>query len=322
MGETGAAALFKQATALARGGRPQDGVRFIEEAAERGDADANFIVAHWFLYGSDRPRDAVAAGRHLERAGQAGNAEALRTLAYLTASGTGRDRDPQKALELLRRAAQSDGVAAAELAMLSRLADEEAAPAREQVSSDPHIEIVRGLLGAEECAWLIRRAEPLLKPSFVDDGKSGLGRPDPIRTSHGAAFLPHEADLVVQAITRRIATVTGTAADHGEALYVMRYSPGQQYRPHLDALPGLKNQREWSAIAYLNDGFEGGATAFPDLGLSLRLQAGDLLVFRNSDSGQVADPRMRHSGEPVTAGEKWVATRWIRHGPHDPYDRG
>ena len=102
----------------------------------------------------------------------------------------------------------------------------------------------------------------------------------------------------------------------------MRYTPGQEYRPHLDALPGLKNQREWTAIAYLNHAFEGGATAFPDLGLSLRLQSGDLLVFRNSDSAQIADPRMRHAGEPVTAGEKWVATRWIRHGPHDPYDRG
>lgn len=322
MGDGGAAALFKRAAEIARASRPEDGVRFIEDSAGAGDPDANFIVALWLLYGSDRPRDAAAACRHLRAAGQAGNAEALRTLAHLTASGTGCDRNSEKALELLGRAAQSDAVAAAELAMLPRLVAEEAAPARERVSADPHIEIVRGFLRAEECAWLVRRAEPLLRPSFVDDGKSGLGRPDPIRTSHGAAFVPHEADLVVQAITSRIAAVTETAADHGEALYVMRYTPGQQYRPHLDALPGLKNQREWTAIAYLNHAFEGGATAFPDLGLSLRLQSGDLLVFRNSDSAQIADPRMRHAGEPVTAGEKWVATRWIRHGPHDPYDRG
>jgi prolyl 4-hydroxylase len=102
----------------------------------------------------------------------------------------------------------------------------------------------------------------------------------------------------------------------------MRYAPGPQYRPHLDSLPGLANQREWTAIAYLNEGFEGGATAFPKLRLSLRLGIGDVLLFRNSDSAQNADPRMVHSGEPVTSGEKWVATRWIRHGPHDPYDRG
>jgi prolyl 4-hydroxylase len=320
MGDGGPAHLFEQAAAIARAGRPEDGVRFIEECAGRGDRHANFIVAHWLLYGSDRPRDAAAACRHLEAAGNAGSAEALRTLAHLTASGTGCEPDRKRALDLLARAAESDGIAAAELAMLPHLGSVEAK--REQVSSDPHIEVVRGALSAEECAWLMRRAEPLLKPSMVDDGKTGMGRPDPIRTSHGAAFVPHEADLVVQEVNRRIAAVTGTEEHHAEALYVMRYAPGQQYRPHLDSLPGLTNQREWTAIAFLNDDFEGGATAFPELGLSLRLGAGDLIVFRNSDSAQTPDPRMVHAGEPVTAGEKWVATRWIRHGPHDPYDRG
>lgn len=320
MGSAGASALFQQAAAIARAGRPEDGVRFIEQAARSGDPDASLIVAHWLLYGSDRPRDCAAACRLLKAAGAKGNAEALRLLAHLTASGTGCGADRDKALALLRKAAQTDAIAAGELALLDQSQANEMV--REWVSADPHIEIVRALLDARECAWLMSRAEPLLKPSLVDDGRTGIGRPDPIRTSHGAAFVPHEADLVVQAITDRIAAVTGTDAGHGEALYVMRYAPGQQYRPHLDALPGLKNQREWTAIVYLNDAFEGGETAFPKLGLSLRLGVGDMILFRNGGSGQNPDPRMVHAGEPVTAGEKWIATRWIRHGPHDPYDRG
>jgi prolyl 4-hydroxylase len=323
MGAVGASALFQEAAAIARAGRPEDGVRFIEEAAQSGDPDASLIVAHWLLYGSDRPRDCAGACRLLEVAAAKGNVEALRLLAHLTASGTGCEPDRDKALGLLREAAESDAIAAGELALLVE-GISEAGPsgaARERVSADPHIEIVRAVLDARECAWLMSRAEPLLKPSLVDDGRNGIGRPDPIRTSHGAAFVPHEADLVVQAITSRIAAVTGTGASHGEALYVMRYAPRQQYRPHLDALPGLENQREWTAIVYHNDAFEGGQTAFPELGLSLRLGAGDMILFRNSD-GQNPDLRMLHSGEPVTAGEKWIATRWIRHGPHDPYDRG
>jgi prolyl 4-hydroxylase len=311
--------LLEQAGAIARSGRPQDAVRFIEQAADAGDPDGNFLVAHWLLYGSDRPRDIGAACRHLDRAAKAGQPEAARVLAHLTARGTGCVPDRQRALDLLAEAAPNDAIAAAQLAMLPRLAD--AGGERDQVCTDPQIEIVRALLSAEECAYLIHRAAPLLKPSFVDDGKTGIGRPDPIRTSHGAAFLPHEEDLVVQALNRRIADATGTDAGNAEALYVMRYTPGQQYHPHLDALPGLANQREWTAIAYLNDAFEGGATAFPDLGLSLRLGPGDLLVFRNSGSDRQPDLRMRHAGEPVTSGEKWIATRWIRHGPHDPYDR-
>ena len=208
--------------------------------------------------------------------------------------------------------------------MLPRMmSDSEAASARrELVSSDPHIEIIRGLLLPDECAHLIQRAEPLLRPSLIDDPLTGRGKPDPIRTSHGAALVPHEEDLVVQAINRRIAAATGTSASHSEALYVMRYTPGQQYRPHMDALAGLKNQREWTAIAYLNEAFEGGATAFPDVGVTVRAATGDLLVFRNADSNGEPDFRMRHAGEPVTGGEKWIATRWIRRGPHDPYDRG
>ena len=312
--------ILEQAGEIARSGRPQDAVRLIEQAAEAGDPDGNFLVAHWLLYGSDRPRDAQGACRHLEQAAEGGKPEAARVLAHLTASGTGCAADRDKALALLAEAANADPVATAELAMLPHLSDGEGT--RERVSADPHVEIVRGLFSPDECAYLIHRAVPLLKPSFVDDGKTGIGRPDPIRTSHGAPFLPHEEDLVVQALNCRIAAATGTETRNAEALYVMRYTPGQEYRPHLDALPGLANQREWTAIAYLNDAFEGGATAFPDLGLSLRLGPGDLLVFRDSGPDQQPDLRMRHAGEPVTAGEKWIATRWIRHGPHDPYDRG
>jgi prolyl 4-hydroxylase len=313
--------LFEQAKALGRAGRPQEAVRLIESAAEAGDPEGAFILAHWLLYGSDRPRDPEAACALLEGAADKGKADAMRVLAHITANGTGRAPDQGKALTLLERAASSDGVAAAELQMIPKL-KADAEPQRERVSSDPHIEILRNLISAEECAYLIQRAGPLLKPSFVDDGRTGIGRPDPIRTSHGAAFVPHEEDLVVQAINRRIAAVSDTEVRNAEALYVMRYTHGQQYRPHMDALPGLKNQREWTAIAYLNDAFEGGATAFPKLGLSLRLGVGDVLLFRNSDSSQQPDARMLHAGEPVTSGEKWIATRWIRHGPHDPYDRG
>lgn len=319
-----ARSLFEQAAAIARAGRPEDGIRFIEETAGQGDPQANFIVAHWLLYGSDRPRDTAAACRHLERSAQGGNAAAMRVLAHLAASGTGRAAGRDEALDLLRQAAVSDAIAAGELALLPGVMNEAEARSakRERLSDDPHVEIVRALLNPKEREWLMRRAEPLLRASFVDDGRTGIGRPDPIRTSHGASFLPHEEDLVVQAINRRIAGATGSQVRHAEALYVMRYEPGQEYKLHHDALPGLNNQREWTAIAYLNGGFEGGATIFPDLGLSIRGNPGDVLIYRNVDSGGDPDPRLRHAGEPVTSGAKWIATRWIRTGPHDPYDRG
>jgi prolyl 4-hydroxylase len=102
----------------------------------------------------------------------------------------------------------------------------------------------------------------------------------------------------------------------------MRYTPGQEYKPHLDALAGLRNQREWTAIAYLNTDYDGGETIFPLLSISIRAEPGDILIFRNIDGDGDPDPRLRHAGRPVTRGAKWIATRWIRNAEHDPYDRG
>jgi len=70
--------ILEQAGEIARSGRPQDAVRLIEQAAEAGDPDGNFLVAHWLLYGSDRPRDAQGACRHLEQAAEGGKPEAAR----------------------------------------------------------------------------------------------------------------------------------------------------------------------------------------------------------------------------------------------------
>lgn len=316
--------LFDQAKALGRQGRPADAVALIEGAAARGDAEGNLILAHWLLYGTDRPRDARAAHRHLELAGQKGSALAVRMQANLTASGTGCEPDKDRAVEILRQIAGEDPAAAAQLAMLPNMmsiADAKEAK-RERLSADPRVEIVRKLLLPRECEYVTGLAGPRLKPSLVWDAVTGRGKPDPIRTSHGAHFVPHDEDLVLQAINLRLAVASGTSVNQGEALTVMRYTPGQEYKPHLDALPGLRQQRACTAIAYLNGDYEGGATVFPELSISIRADIGDVLIFTNIDANGHADPRMRHAGEPVTRGEKWIATRWIRVGPHDPYDRG
>ncbi len=315
--------LFAQAVALGRAGRPADGVALIERAAAAGNAEGNLILAHWYFYGSDRPRDIGVARACLDKAAHRGNIDAVRILANLTAGGIGGAADWDKALDMLRQIAGSDLIAAEQLTLLPRMmTDEDARQAkRELLSPDPHIEVVKHLLLPEECAYLIRRGEPLLKPSLVYDPATPQGKPDPIRTSHGAAFLPHDADLVIQRINQRLAITSDTDVHQGEALYVMRYMPGQQYRPHHDALPGLKTPRIRTAITYLNSGYEGGATDFPDLSTSVRAEPGDVLIFQNSDSEGRPHPLMRHAGEPVTSGAKWIATRWIRGEQHDPYDR-
>ncbi len=316
--------LLEQVKAMERSGRRQEGIALVEGAAARGDPEGSLILAQWHLYGRDRPRNPAEAYRLFDSAARNGSTHAARILVNLTAHGIGCEPDQARALEILKRVAQDDAVAAAQLDMFSQMMSPAQANnlIRERLSSDPSIELVRKLLLPQECEYLMRVAEPSLRRSLVFDPATGEGKPNPIRSSEGAGFLPHDEDLVVQMINRRIALATGTHPRNGEALYVMRYTPGQEYKPHLDALAGLRQQRALTAIAYLNEDYEGGSTVFTELSIGVRGETGDLLIFSNIDREGHRDYRMRHSGTPVTRGTKWIATRWIRSSQHDPYDTG
>lgn len=307
--------VLEEAQSLFRRGRRDEAVALVEGAARGGDAEARFALANWRLYGLYGPRDPIGAHALLERAAESGHGEAARLRANLVAGCTGCAADPAGAIDLLRAADPADP----QLAFLDAMRPRE--PARETLSEDPLVLLLRGLFSADECGWLVARATPALRPSVIVDPATGRPKPDPVRTSDGMNFGPAQEDLVVNALNRRIAAATGTAYECGEPLHILRYAPGQEYKPHLDALPGADNQRAWTALVYLNAGYEGGETIFPELALAAKGEPGDCLVFRNVDAQGRGDPRTRHAGAPVTGGVKWLATRWIRERPFDPFGR-
>jgi prolyl 4-hydroxylase len=165
---------------------------------------------------------------------------------------------------------------------------------------------------AAECAWLRSAGEPALQPSAVVDPKSGRMVPHPVRSSDAATFGVHSEDLVVNALNRRIAAVSGTRLHQGEPLQLLRYRPRGEYKPHMDALPAEANQRILTVLVYLSDDHEGGETSFPRTGLSYRGRTGDALLFSNVTADGRADPLSLHAGLPVTSGVKYLASRWIR----------
>ena len=121
----------------------------------------------------------------------------------------------------------------------------------------------------------------------------------------------------VHALNRRIAAASGTAVGQGEPLQVLRYRPGGEYRPHFDAIPGFANQRVMTMLVWLNEDYEGGETHFPTPGLKLKGRTGDAILFRNTGADGRRDPAAGHAGLPVTAGEKLIASRWIRQRPFE-----
>jgi prolyl 4-hydroxylase len=307
----------KSAHDLAAAGRLADAVASLEAAGERGDAVAAAELATWYLRGDLVPRDLVRARAALRRAVTIGHVDAaLREIAF-TANGTGGTSDWSGAVSLLRQAAANDPVAAQHLTLLGAMhidgeGNPVAMPRGESLSQDPVIIRFPGALSEAERMHIAGVAHADLQPAIVVDPRSGQNMAHPIRNSYGTALGPAQEDLVIIAINRRIAAMTGTAVSNGEPLQVLRYTPGQQYRLHSDALTGVANQRVVTAIAYLNDGFVGGETDFPAIGVRVRPRAGDLLVFHNTlPDGRMA-PGARHAGLPVTNGAKWIATRWIR----------
>ncbi len=316
----------ERAQAALDSGRQQDAVAIAQDAAAGGDGECLAMLARWRLIGSPLPRDLPEARRLLRAATVAGSQDAALMEAALTANGTGAPQDWSGAMTILREAAERHGGAAADdLALLSRMdIDAEGYPVSlpepERLGSGYQVRRWRQFLTPEECAHLAMSVRDLLAPSIVADPRTGRAIPHPIRTSSAAVVGPTRETLPLQALMRRLAAATGTRVEQGEPLNVLHYAPGQEYREHMDTLPHVSNQRTVTALIYLNTGYLGGETRFPQQNLSVAGGGGDMAAFDNTLPDGSPDPRSRHAGAPVRQGTKWAATRWIRAQPFDVWN--
>ena len=314
----------EQANLLFARSRIDEGMALLTRAGEAGNVDALMQLAVLNFAGSHGARNLPRGRKWLRRAVEIGHVDgALMEIAFV-ANGSGQDApDWIGARDLLWVAAQGDPVAAEHLALIKRMTLDDqgrpdVAPRAELLSETPHVVRYPALLSADECAHIATVAAPMMTPSTVIDSSTGQVREHPVRTAMAAVIGPAKEDLVVRAINHRLAAITGTAVEQGEPLSVMRYDVAQQYRMHVDALPGTGNQRIKTAIVYLNHGYAGGETLF-EHGPKIVGRQGDAIVFDNIRSDGSVDPVSRHAGLPVVRGVKWIATRWIRKAAYDPW---
>lgn len=310
----------EEAQRLFASGESRMGIACLERAAAKGDEHSWFELGLCFLAGKHVPRDLARARSSFEQAATLGNTAARNIHIQFTALGVGAEPDWGGAVAQLRNLAAADEVAALQVALLDDMdLSADGGPAEEipghRLSSEPHVWSFDGFFSHREISYLVRRAEPLLQPSLVVDPASGELSANPVRTSHAMSFPWVSEDLVIQALNRRIAAASGTSHEAGEPLQILRYTPGQQYRPHFDAFDRIDNQRLLTMLVYLNEDYEGGQTVFTHNGLTFRGRAGDGLLFRNATESGARDETAQHAGLPVLRGEKWLASRWIRQRP-------
>jgi prolyl 4-hydroxylase len=306
--------MLDQAFALARAGRIPEGLTILERLAAEGEPEALFTLAEMHWCGGPVPQD-FARGRALFRqASEAGYPLAMQAYTNLLASGIAGPRDWPAALARLREEARSDDGRARMLALIDGMdltgdGDPKAVPEARRLSESPDVALFPGAFSAEECAFLMRIADPAYRPALVRDSMGRQVR-DPVRTSDESTIHWLIEDPAVHGLNRRLATLSGTAAEQGEALQILRYRPGQQYRPHVDWDAG-DNRRILTALVYLNDDYAGGETLFVRTGLTVKGRKGDALVFRSANPDGSLDRKSEHAGLPVISGAKHIASRWI-----------
>lgn len=309
--------LLPDVRALLDGGKAREAATTLVQAAQRGHSEAMYELALWAVAGTIIPRNLAFAYDWLGRASKAGSADGALLHAYFTAAGTGCSSDWQSALELLTRLSETSEVAARQVEKLGQMKMTTTGKPLvsynfELCSSQPRVAICRQFLTAAECDYIADISAPFLEPSYVVDPNTQKLISHPVRRSHGAMFGVYSEDLVINAINRRIGSLSGTAYEQGEPLQLLQYRRGDEYRPHLDALPNEPNQRIMTVIIYLTDGYEGGETLFSRTGLSFKGQKGDALLFANLLPDGRPDPLSLHCGLPILRGTKTIATRWIR----------
>ncbi|WP_336775704.1 2OG-Fe(II) oxygenase [Paenibacillus sp. MMO-58] len=174
---------------------------------------------------------------------------------------------------------------------------------------EPLIMILDNVLSWAECDLLIDLAAARMQRAKIGNSHDV----SEVRTSSSMFFEEGENECIGQ-VEARVAELMNIPVSHAEPLQVLRYQPGEQYHPHFDYFtPGSNmNNRISTLVMYLNDVEEGGETYFPSLHFSVTPKKGSAVYFEYFYNDTRLNQLTLHAGHPVAAGEKWVATQWMR----------
>ncbi|MCX4239976.1 prolyl hydroxylase family protein [Paraliomyxa miuraensis] len=169
---------------------------------------------------------------------------------------------------------------------------------------------VDDVLSAEACQRYIDRfeaGEPHVAPVIRRDG---VGIDEDVRNNERIMWDDEaEARAILEALRARL-EATGQALPptfRGGALVganprlrIYRYRPGQRHGAHWDTeveLDGGAILSRMTLVVYLNDGFSGGQTRFPELDATVSAKPGRALLFQH---------RLLHEACAVEHGTKYV----------------
>ena len=176
--------------------------------------------------------------------------------------------------------------------------------------------IVRGFLDPVICAALIEQIDERRRPSEIADDV-GIAN---FRTSETCDL--DWRDPIVGDVDRKIAALLGfrsirASRSRASATHRGRNSRRTPIRSSRAAMISMSTrlrpgQRTWTAMIYLNEPEDGGATRFKRIGKTIQPETGKLLAWNNLLPDGRPNPATIHQGMKVRRGTKYIITKWFR----------
>jgi prolyl 4-hydroxylase len=292
---------------------PAQGQQLLAEAAERGSGWAANRAAAMLALGVGVRPDWPMALQWLVKAAQIGDHAAQSQLLGLADA-------PATAPAAGHSHYWSD------LSLRINLSAWRTSPPPRVLNDEPRVSIFPGFVTPRLCQVMIGFAEGRLKPARVYDPNSGADIVYSHRSNTVAHFGMESVEFLHVLLQSRMSAACGAPPTHFEAPTQLHYSVGEQIADHYDFVDprvakdyaaeiARNGQRIITFIVYLNDAYQGGETSFRKLGFAHRGSLGEGIYFVNALKDLSPDMRMVHAGEPITQGEKWIVTQFIRSRP-------
>ncbi|XP_067138397.1 prolyl 4-hydroxylase subunit alpha-1-like [Centruroides vittatus] len=190
----------------------------------------------------------------------------------------------------------------------------------EELYLRPRIVVYHDFMTETEMETIKRLAKPNLKRAAVSSRDERGEEFSNTRISK-SAWLKDSDHSIVDKLSFRIQCATGLSLLTAEELQVLNYGIGGHYEAHFDysredeainILTKHYGDRVATWLNYMSDVEAGGATVFPEIGISVQPEKGSSLLWYNLHSNGTGDYRTRHAACPVLLGSKWVSNKWIR----------
>lgn len=127
---------------------------------------------------------------------------------------------------------------------------------------------------------------------------------------------------IVKNLKNKVHQQCGVPIPNMEGTHIVKYEIGGEYKVHHDFFHVNETyyegemkrggQRIKTALVYLNEGFTGGETEFPQMSIKVNPKRGKLVLWDNTHPDGSPDYDSLHAGLPVISGTKYIAVIWMR----------